>query len=150
MCLEKFLWWMSLCVHELLSIFVMFMLILIACFVWCDVYCCTFSPFIVCHIMCITVYHITLFSTPRMQWYRGSFMFSLNMWLWHLRPKLDFHSYAHIYGELYVYPCIQNQIYISYCEALIGLSSITKKGEIESASRPLVGFGVWMTTRLKS
>jgi hypothetical protein len=26
-------------------------------------------------------------------------------------------------------------------EGLIGLSSITKKGEIESASRPLVGFG---------
>jgi hypothetical protein len=31
-------------------------------------------------------------------------------------------------------------------EALILLSSITKKGEIESASRPLVGFGVSMTT----
>jgi hypothetical protein len=27
-------------------------------------------------------------------------------------------------------------------EASIGLSSITKKGEIESASKPLVGFGV--------
>jgi hypothetical protein len=27
-------------------------------------------------------------------------------------------------------------------EALIVLSSITKKGEIESVSRPLVGFGV--------
>jgi hypothetical protein len=27
-------------------------------------------------------------------------------------------------------------------EALIILSSITKKGEIESASRPLVGFGI--------
>jgi hypothetical protein len=40
--------------------------------------------------------------------------------------------------------------FYSYCEALISLSSITKKGEIESASRPLVGFGVLDDNTLKS
>jgi hypothetical protein len=55
---------------------------------------------------------------------------------WHFKPKLDSIQYAHFKGEVTLYVWIQNAYWISFVSFNQGLSSITKKGEIESASRP--------------
>jgi hypothetical protein len=58
------------------------------------------------------------------------------------RPMLNLIQYAHIKREPTLYVWIKNAHKILFESFNQGLSSITKKGEIESASRPLVDFGV--------
>lgn len=55
----------------------------------------------------------------------------------------------HIYGELKLAICIQNQILFNLCWTLIRLSLITKKGEIESAFW-LIDDKQWLTHLLSN
>jgi hypothetical protein len=61
---------------------------------------------------------------------------------WHLYVKFEFHSiYTHLGGAKSI--CIDSKCLLkSFVSFNQGSSAITKKGEIESASRPLVDFGV--------
>jgi hypothetical protein len=61
---------------------------------------------------------------------------------WNFKPKLNSILYAHMEGELTLYVWIQNAYWISFVSFNQGLPSITKKGEIKSASKPLVDFRV--------
>ena len=70
-----------------------------------------------------------------MQSFRGS---SLKYVHWHLRSPWD--TLMHIFrGSFSISLFTIHVFYSSLCEPKLVLSSITKKGEIESASRPLFG-----------
>jgi hypothetical protein len=96
-----------------------------------------------CHVHHILLVHTHFCCTPRMRTYMGSsLVFSWKCAKWHFRPKLNFILYARSMGELTLYVWVQNAYWISFVSFNQCLSSITKKGEIECASRSLVNFGV--------
>ena len=61
---------------------------------------------------------------------------------------IDIQIHAYIKGELFINFGFKSfKIFYTY-KSLSWLSSITKKGEMESAFAPYVGFGVLMTSKL--
>ena len=64
---------------------------------------------------------------------------------------IEIQIHAYIKGELSINFGVQKgfKFFHSY-KSLSWLSSITKKGEIESAFAPYVGFGVLMTSKLET
>jgi hypothetical protein len=63
------------------------------------------------------------------------------MCIWRFRPKFKIpFKCSHLGGAHYIIG-FKTLLFINLLQALIVLSSITKNGEIESASSPLVGFG---------
>ena len=93
--------------------------------------------------------HTYTFCTPRLLRFRRSFIFFFDLCKLACEAKcVEFHSLAQIKGELKLNLRIQKHYWISF-ESFNRLSSITKKGEIERASRPLVGFGVLIDNTIK-
>ena len=99
-------------------------------------------------VICIAYYMFAhVFCTPWMMRFRGSSLFScehVQKGIWGQIIWIPFN--AHCKGELLLNLKIQNfnSLYL-----FLVLSSITKKGEIESASRPLVCFGGLIDTTIK-
>jgi hypothetical protein len=82
----------------------------------------------------------TLVSTPQIERYRGDFMILIEyVQMACLGHFQNFSGNAHFQGSFSYISEFKTKLEIIY-EALIILSSITKKGEIESASRPPSGF----------
>ena len=93
--------------------------------------------------------HTYTFCTPQLLRFRGSFIFFFDLCKLACEAKcVEFHSLAQIKGELKLNLRIQKHYWISF-ESFSRLTSITKKGEIERASRPLVGFGVLIDNTIK-
>jgi hypothetical protein len=92
----------------------------------------------------ITCSHILFCCTLRMHTYTGSSLgFSLKICKMASLGQIWILFNMHIFrgSQLYTYES-KNAYWIFFESFNQGLSSITKKGEIKSASRPLVDFGV--------
>ena len=61
---------------------------------------------------------------------------------------IEIQIHAYIKGELFINFGVKNVKFFHSYKSLSWLSSITKRGEIESAFAPYVGFGVLMTSKL--
>ena len=111
---------------------------------WClYIYSCVIYP-----VICITILlcHTHTY-TPRMQWFRGSLLYVLVCAIDKLRSFCEFQSQAHIKGEPLINHWTQKlkclYSFVSFNQVVIN----HKKGEIESASSPLVSFG-WLNDNM--